>query len=111
AGGEGGGGGRVGGGRGEGGGVGRVGGGGGAMGVEETEDRLEERRLSRAIGPDDAGDRAALDAEPDPVEDVDPFHVPRNDSVQLEERHLSTEVGLENEGVICNLLERTLGDE
>src|SRR5262245_66146967 len=79
--------------------------------MEEAEDRLEEGRLSRAVGPDDAGDRAALDAEPNLVEDVDALHVPGDDSVQLEERHLPTQVGLENERVVRNLFERTLGDK
>src|SRR5262249_46020075 len=58
-----------------------------AVRMEEAEHRLEHRRLSGAVRPDDAGDRARLHLETHPVQDVDPRHVSAADVVQLEEWH------------------------
>src|SRR5262245_58799640 len=54
---------------------------------EEAEDRLEERRLAGAVGPDDSGHRAARDAEVHAVEDVDALDIAGDDPLELEQRH------------------------
>src|SRR5262249_7932151 len=58
------------------------------MGMEEAEDRSEQRGLAGTVRPDDAGDRAPLDADADAGEDVDSLDVPDVDVVDLEQgRH------------------------
>jgi hypothetical protein len=47
-------------------------------GLQEPEDRPEQRRFPCPVRPDDAGNRPRLDAQPDTVEDIDPLHIPGN---------------------------------
>src|SRR5499425_713417 len=58
-----------------------------APGVQEAEDRLEERRLPRPVGPDDPGDGARLHFEGDVAEDVDALDVACRHVLELETRH------------------------
>jgi len=52
--------------------------------MEEPEDGPQQGRFSCAVGPDDAGDRAASDPQVDPGEDVDALDVAGVDLVELE---------------------------
>jgi hypothetical protein len=57
-----------------------------AMGMEKPEDGPQQGRFPGAVGPDDAGDRAASDPQIDPAEDVDTLDVAGVDLVELEQR-------------------------
>jgi hypothetical protein len=50
-----------------------------AAGRQQAEDGLDQRRLPGAVGPDHGDDVPLVDAQRDPVEDVDLRHVARDD--------------------------------
>src|SRR5215472_13726082 len=60
---------------------------GAARRVQEAEDRLEERRLPRLVGPDHPRDGARLHLEGDVAEDVDALDVACRHVLELETRH------------------------
>ena len=73
-------------------------------GMQEPEDGLEQRGLPGAIGPNNAGDRPRLNAQPEAIEDVDPGDVAGDDPIHLKQRHLASQIGFEDPRMIGHLL-------